>query len=75
MYNLSDSYIVDKNDQCEFFAMREGILNFGRITSYLMMLIAGVSGSPIILNIVMILLTISILIAGLSTKQIEKFEK
>ena len=27
LFNLSDSYIVDKNNQCEFFAIREGILN------------------------------------------------
>jgi YQGE family putative transporter len=75
LFNLSDSYIVDKNNQCEFFAIREGILNCGRILGYLMLLFAGLSGSQIILNIVMVLLTLSILIMGLNIIKIEKFEE
>lgn len=35
LFNISDSYIVDKNNQSEFFAIREGILNCGRIVGYL----------------------------------------
>ena len=74
LFNLSDSYIVDKNNQCEFFAIREGILNCGRIVGYLMLLFAGISGSQIILNIVMVILTLSILIMGMNIRKIEKFE-
>ena len=75
LFNLSDSYIVDKNNQCEFFAIREGILNCGRVFGYLMLLLAGVSGSNLVLNVVMVLLTLSIFIMGLNIKKIEKFEK
>lgn len=75
LFNLSDSYIVDKENQSEFFAIREGILNCGRITGYLMLLFAGMSGSQLVLNIVMVLLTLSILIMGLNIRKIEKFEK
>ena len=75
LFNLSDSYIVDKNNQSEFFAIREAILNFGRVFGYLMLLVAGLSGSQLILNIVMVLLTLSILIMGFNIKKIEKFEK
>lgn len=40
-----------------------------------MLLLAGVTGNQIILNIVMALLTLSILIMGLNIRKIEKFEK
>ena len=73
LYNLSDSYIVDKNNQCEFFAIREAILNCGRVIGYILLLIAGLSGSQLILNIVMVLLTLSILIVGLNVRKIERF--
>lgn len=75
LFNLSDSYIVDKENQSEFFAIREGILNCGRIIGYLMLLFAGMIGSQLVLNIVMVLLTLSILIMGLNIRKIEKFEK
>ena len=70
-----DSSIVDKNNQSEFFAIREGLLNCGRIVGYFMLLLAGISGNQIVLNVIMILLTLSILATGLNIKKIEKFEK
>lgn len=75
LFNLSDSYIVRKENQSEFFAIREGILNCGRIFGYLMLLFAGISGSQVILNIVMVILTLSILIMGMNIRKIEKFEE
>lgn len=75
LFNLADSSIVDRENQCEFFSGRECILNLGRITGYTMLLIAGIIGNQIILNIVMILLTLSILIMGLNIRKIEKFER
>lgn len=75
LFNLADSYIVDKNNQTEFFAIREGILNGGRIFGYLMLLFAGLSGNQFILNIVMVLLTLSILAMGFNIIKIDKFEK
>lgn len=75
LFNLADSYIVDKNNQTEFFAIREGILNCGRIFGYLMLLFAGLSGNQLILNIVMVLLTLSILAMGFNIIKIDKFEK
>lgn len=74
LFNISDSYIVNKNNQCEFFALREGILNIGRVVGYTMLLLAGLSGSQFILSIVMVLLTLSIPIMGLNITKIEKFE-
>lgn len=75
LFNLSDSYIVDRNNQSEFFAIREAVLNCGRVFGYLMLLVAGLSGSQLTLNIVMVLLTLSILVMGFNIKKIEKFEK
>lgn len=74
LFNISDSYIVDKNNQCEFFALREGILNMGRVIGYTMLLLAGLTNSRFVLSIVMILLTLSIPITGLNITKINKFE-
>ena len=75
LFNISDSHIVDKNNQCEFFALRESILNIGRVMGYTMLLLAGLTGSQLVLSIVMVLLTLSILIMGLNITKIEKFEE
>ena len=75
LFNISDSDIIDKNNQCEFWALREGILNIGRVVGYTMLLLAGLTGSQLILSIVMVLLTLSIPIMGFSITKIEKFEK
>ena len=74
IFNISDSSIVDRNNQCEFMAMREGILNFGRITGYSIMLFAGLSNSQLVLNIALIFLTLSMPIMGIIMSKIEKFE-
>ena len=73
LFNISDS-IVSRNNQCEFFAMRELILNLGRITGYILLLIAGLTQSETFLNITMILLSLSILAMGLNIKKLGKFE-
>ena len=75
LFNLSDSYIIDKNNQSEFFAIREGILNCGRIMSYSLLLLAGITKSQVILNVIMVILTLSILIMGINIRKIDKFEK
>ena len=75
LFNISDSSIIKNEDQTEFFSIREGILNFGRILSYSILLFAGISGSTMMLNIALIVLTLSILIMGFVLKDIEKFEK
>ena len=74
LFNISDSYIIDKEDQAEFFSIREAILNVGRIVGYILLLIAGISNSNLILNIITIILTLSILATGLNIRKIDKFE-
>ena len=73
LFNISDS-IVSRNNQCEFFAIRELILNLGRILGYIMLLISGLTQNENFLNITMILLSLSILMMGLNIKKLGKFE-
>lgn len=75
LFNMSDSSIIQKDDQSEFFSLREGILNLGRIVSYTILLIAGVSANAVALNLVLIILTLSIPLMGYILKDIEKFEE
>ena len=75
LFNMSDSNIIKKEDQSEFFSIREGILNLGRMVSYSILLFAGISESIRILNITLIILTLSIFIMGFVLKDIEKFEE
>ena len=66
LFNISNSDLVTKDDQCEFFAIREAVLNYGRIISYSLLFFAGFTGSELILNIAMVLLTISIVFTGVN---------
>ena len=75
LFNISDSYIVDKDNQVEFFAIREAILNIGRVFGYTILLLAGLFNNNLILNIVTILLTLLILATGLNITKIKKFER
>ena len=75
LFNISDSSIVDRNNQCEFFAVREGILNAGRVVGNIMLLFAALTGNQLMLNIILILLTLSIPLAGFNIMNIEKFEE
>lgn len=75
LFNIADSRIIDKNNQSEFFAMRECILNMGRVAGYSLLLIAGLSGNQLILNIMMVILTFSVFAMGINIRKIEKFEE
>ena len=75
LYNIADSFIIDKDNQCEYFVFREFILNLGRITGFIMLLIASIISSDILLNGVLILLTLSIFLMGIYLSGIDKFEK
>ena len=65
-FNMSDSKIIKKEEQSEFFSLREGILNLGRITSYSILLFAGLSRSNIVLNITLM---------GIILKDIDTYEE
>lgn len=74
IFNAANSKIVGKDNQVEFFAIRECMLNCGRIFGYSLLLLAGICGNETVLNVVMIVLTLSIFTMGMLIKKIEKFE-
>lgn len=75
LFNLSNSELIDKNDQIEFLAIREGILNCGRVVGYFLLLLAGISRNSILLNVIMVILTLSIFIMGINIEKVKRFEK
>lgn len=72
IFNLSNSKIVNKSNQCEFNAIREGTLNIGRVTGYTLLLLAGLTQSTVVLNIVTIILTLSLLVMGINLTKVNK---
>ena len=70
--NLSNSKIVNKSNQCEFNAIREVTLNVGRVTGYTLLLLAGLTQSAVVLNIVTIILTLSLLVMSINLTKVKK---
>lgn len=72
IFNLSNSKIVNKSNQCEFNAIREVTLNVGRVTGYTLLLLAGLTQSMVVLNIVTIILTLSLLVMSINLTKVKK---
>lgn len=72
IFNLSNSKIVNKSNQCEFNAIREVTLNVGRVTGYTLLLLAGLTQSAVVLNIITIILTISLLVMSINLTKVKK---
>ena len=72
IFNLSNSKIVNKSNQCEFNAIREVTLNVGRVTGYTLLLLAGLTQSALVLNIVTIILTLSLLVMSINLTKVKK---
>ena len=66
------SKIVNKSNQCEFNAIREVTLNVGRVTGYTLLLLAGLTQSAVVLNIVTIILTLSLLVMSINLTKVKK---
>lgn len=72
IFNLSNSKIVNKSNQCEFNAIREVTLNVGRVTGYTLLLLAGLTQRAVVLNIVTIILTLSLLVMSINLTKVKK---
>lgn len=72
IFNLSNSKIVNKSNQCEFNAIREVTLNVGRVTGYTLLLLAGLTQSAVVLNIITIILTLSLLVMSINFTKVKK---
>ena len=80
LYNISNSKMINRTNQEEFWSVREISINLGRITSFIVLLFAGITGSNSILNIVMVVLTLLIfglgyILSKIDREEIEKAKK
>ena len=80
LYNISNSKMLNRTNQEEFWSVREISINLGRITSFIVLLFAGITGSNSILNIVMVVLTLLIfglgyILSKIDREEIEKAKK
>ena len=74
LFNVTNSNNVNNEDRTEFLVIREFVLDMGRIVSYLTLLICGIFKSDLVLNITLVLLTLSIFVTSLYIRKISKFE-
>ena len=72
--NVANSYIVEKTEQCEYNEIKEIYLNFGRISSFVILLFVAKGGSEFVLNALMIVFSILICSLGINILKIKKFE-
>ncbi len=75
LFNISDSKVIGKEVQAEFWAIREGFLNLGRTASFVIILLVSFTNNINTLNILMIIFTLAILIVGQNIPKIKKYEK
>lgn len=71
LYNISNSKIIGKESQAEFWIIREISLNLGRVTSYALLLLVGIINSQTLLGFVMIILTLFIYLIGIILRKID----
>ena len=72
LYNVSNSEVIGKSNQMEFWIIREIAINLGRVTSYVLLLIVGILNSNTAMGIVMIILSLVIYWFGSILQKIEK---
>lgn len=75
MFNISNSNLIDEDKQVEFLAFRELVLNFGRITSYLLVIVLLITNIKNSLNILLIVLTLLIIYMGYNVSRLNKYEQ
>ena len=75
IFNIANSYLVNKNDQCEFFAIREIYLNIGRAIGFFLLLLVGMYSNQISIYVILLILDFTLLLMGNSLTKISKFEK
>lgn len=74
LYNVSNSRIINRKNQEEFWVIREISINLGRITGFVLLFFVGIIGNDVFLNIVMIILTLFIFVLGNILRKVERKE-
>ncbi len=75
LFNLSNIKLIREDNQVEFWAIREGILNIGRILGYFILFIIVILKKDQYLNYFMIFLTLTIPIMGYTITKVKKHNK
>ncbi len=75
LFNLSNVSLIKKDNQMEFWSLRELVLNSGRIISHILLLIVSVVDSGKYLNVLMLFLTFSIMLMGIFLSKMSKNDK
>ncbi|MBR3164255.1 MFS transporter [Candidatus Saccharibacteria bacterium] len=75
LYNLADSKLVSRDNQCEFLVLREISLDAGRVFGYLILFVAASFGGRTILNLSMILFSCSMPFIASQLRKIHKFDR
>lgn len=75
LFNLSNIPLIKKDNQMEFWSLREIALNLGRIISHILLLLVSIIESGKYLNILMLFLTLSIMLMGIFLSKTDKNDK
>lgn len=75
LFNISNMKFVKKENEMEFWAIREGFLNIGRILGYLILLFMMMWNKDQYLNYYLVFLTLTILVMGYFTTKVKKHNK
>lgn len=75
LFNLSNIKLIREDNQVEFWAIREGILNIGRILGYFILFIIVILKKDQYLNYFMIFLTLTIPTMGYTITKVKKHNK
>ena len=73
-YNICNSNLLDEDKQIEFLAIKELILNIGRVLSYELVIILTFLKIPNALNVLLIILTLMMAYMGYSIGKLNKYE-
>lgn len=74
LFNISNCKLVKEKHFLEFWAVRELVLNIGRITGFTLVLIAGLINCNWILYVLLFIFTLTIMFAGILTGKVKRYD-
>lgn len=74
LFNISNCKLVKEKHFLEFWAIRELVLNVGRITGFTLVLIAGVLNWNWLLYVLLFIFTLTIMFAGILTGKVKRYD-
>lgn len=74
LFNISNCKLIKEKHFLEFWAIRELVLNVGRITGFTLVLIAGVLNWNWLLYVLLFIFTLTIMFAGILTGKVKRYD-